>query len=82
MPLDLAVGGYLRSDLVGGTGPHFLCHGGVGGSIGCADLDTGMAVSICHNRMVHAVELNEQHPYAMLCTEIARLAQAALARSR
>jgi CubicO group peptidase (beta-lactamase class C family) len=80
VPLDLTVGGYWRSDLVGGTGPHFLCHGGVGGSIGWADLDTGVAVSICHNRMFHAVELNDQHPYAMLRTEIARLAQAALAR--
>jgi CubicO group peptidase (beta-lactamase class C family) len=82
VPLDLTAGGYWRSDLVGGTGPHFLCHGGVGGSIGWADLDTGVAVSICHNRMFHAVELNDQHPYAMLRTEIARLAQAALARSR
>jgi CubicO group peptidase (beta-lactamase class C family) len=78
----LPITGRSTASTVGGTGPHLLCHGGVGGSIGWADLDTGVAVSICHNRMFHALELNDQHPYAMLRTEIARLVQAALARSR
>ena len=27
------------------------CHGGAGGSFTWADLDTGLAVSLCHNRM-------------------------------
>jgi hypothetical protein len=54
----------------------------VGGSIGWADLDTGVAVSICHNRMFQAAELNDQHPYAQLRSEIAGLTQAALACSR
>jgi hypothetical protein len=47
MPLDLTVGGHWRWDLVAGTGPHFLCHGGVGGAIGWADLGTGVAIAIC-----------------------------------
>jgi CubicO group peptidase (beta-lactamase class C family) len=34
-----------------GRGPHILEHGGAGGSVGWADLDTGLAVAITHNRM-------------------------------
>ncbi len=34
-----------------GTGTHVLTHPGAGGSIGWADLDTKLAVTICHNRM-------------------------------
>jgi CubicO group peptidase (beta-lactamase class C family) len=28
-----------------------ICHPGAGNSIGWADVDTGLAVSVCHNRM-------------------------------
>ncbi|MGH9088598.1 MAG: serine hydrolase domain-containing protein [Acidimicrobiales bacterium] len=34
-----------------GPNPHVLAHPGIGGSIGWADPDTGLAVSICHNWM-------------------------------
>ena len=31
--------------------PQAICHPGAGNSIGWADLQTGLAVAICHNRM-------------------------------
>ncbi|MCW2991779.1 MAG: hypothetical protein JWM73_2373 [Solirubrobacterales bacterium] len=34
-----------------GDGPHILCHPGAGGSIGWADLDTGLSCAITHNWM-------------------------------
>ena len=34
-----------------GPNPHVLAHPGIGGSIGWADPDIGLAVSICHNWM-------------------------------
>lgn len=34
-----------------GPNPHVLAHPGIGGSIGWADPDSGLAVSICHNWM-------------------------------
>ena len=78
-PLDLTIGGYWKSEVVAGTGSHFLCHGGVGGSIGWADLDNRMAVSICHNRMFQAAQLDDAHPYSMLRREITAVTRAALA---
>lgn len=78
-PLDLTVGGYWKSEVVAGTGNHFLCHGGVGGSIGWADLDNRVAVSICHSRMFQAAELNNEHPYSMLRREITAVTRAVLA---
>jgi CubicO group peptidase (beta-lactamase class C family) len=63
-PVWVGVGGYrlggagpstnpnARSALLAGTvGEHILCHGGAGGSFAWADLDTGLGVSLCHNRM-------------------------------
>jgi len=63
-PVWVGIGGYrlggagpstnpnARSALLAGTvGEHILCHGGAGGSFAWADLDTGLAVSLCHNRM-------------------------------
>jgi CubicO group peptidase (beta-lactamase class C family) len=37
--------------------PRALCHPGMGGSIGWADLDSGLAVAFCHNRMFDTIEL-------------------------
>ena len=34
-----------------GDGPHILCHPGAGGSIGWADLDSGLSCAITHNWM-------------------------------
>jgi CubicO group peptidase (beta-lactamase class C family) len=45
-----------------GDGPHILCHPGAGGSIGWADLDTGLAVVILHNRMQDAATFSSTDP--------------------
>lgn len=52
------------ADPVVGNGAHTLCHPGAGGSIAWADIDTGLAGAICHNRMfsAEAVQLAE-HPF-------------------
>jgi CubicO group peptidase (beta-lactamase class C family) len=53
----IGVGGYWLggatppAEPVIGTGRHTLASNGAGGSIAWADLDTGLAVAICHNRM-------------------------------
>jgi CubicO group peptidase (beta-lactamase class C family) len=39
--------------------PRALCHPGMGGSIGWADLETGLAVAFCHNRMFDTVDVQE-----------------------
>lgn len=36
-----------------------LCHPGMGGSIGWADLDSGVAVAFCHNRMFDTIDIAE-----------------------
>lgn len=36
-----------------------LCHPGMGGSIGWADLDSKLAVAFCHNRMFDTIEIAE-----------------------
>jgi CubicO group peptidase (beta-lactamase class C family) len=53
----IGVGGYWLggptppAEPVIGSGVHTLASNGAGGSIAWADLDTGLAVAICHNRM-------------------------------
>lgn len=39
--------------------PRALCHPGMGGSIGWADLESGLAVAFCHNRMFDTVDIQE-----------------------
>jgi CubicO group peptidase (beta-lactamase class C family) len=70
IPIDLTVGGYWNSDLIAGTGRHFLCHAGYGSSVGWADLDANVAVSICHNRLFQLPQLDEHHPYGVLRANI------------
>jgi len=36
-----------------------LCHPGMGGSIGWADPDSGLAVAFCHNRMFDTIDIAE-----------------------
>jgi CubicO group peptidase (beta-lactamase class C family) len=50
----------------GGFG-HVLCHPGAGGAIGWADLDTGLAVAICHDRMFGAPP---EHPFAAIADAV------------
>jgi CubicO group peptidase (beta-lactamase class C family) len=57
----IGVGGYWLggetppAEPVIGTGRHTLASNGAGGSIAWADLETGLAVAICHNRMFRIV---------------------------
>jgi CubicO group peptidase (beta-lactamase class C family) len=46
----------------GGLG-HVLSHPGAGGAVGWADLDSGLAVAICHDRMFAVVP---EHPFAAI----------------
>jgi CubicO group peptidase (beta-lactamase class C family) len=50
----------------GGLG-RVLCHTGAGGSIAWAELDTGLAVAICHDRMFDAPD---EHPFAALADAV------------
>jgi CubicO group peptidase (beta-lactamase class C family) len=49
--MPMGKGGFWLDGTVFGGGPGVLCHAGLGGSAGFADLKTGLAVSICHNRL-------------------------------
>lgn len=48
-----------------------LCHTGAGGTLAWADLDTGLAVAICHNRMFAAVS---EHPFAEIAAGVRQVA--------
>ena len=58
--LNLGMGGFWlggespSAPPVVGRNPHTICHPGAGGSIGWADPDARLAVTICHNRMFDA----------------------------
>lgn len=58
-------GGGVVVDPVVGSGRAILSHGGAGGSIGWADIDSGLAAVITHNRMFGAVRA-EAHPFVAL----------------
>jgi CubicO group peptidase (beta-lactamase class C family) len=49
--MPMGKGGFWLDGTVMGGGPGVLCHAGLGGSCGFADLETGLSVSICHNRL-------------------------------
>jgi CubicO group peptidase (beta-lactamase class C family) len=67
----IGVGGYWLggttppAEPVIGAGRHTLASNGAGGSIAWADLDTGLAVAICHNRMFRIVPPlpPDEHPF-------------------
>jgi CubicO group peptidase (beta-lactamase class C family) len=67
----IGVGGYWLggptppAEPVIGTGAHTLASNGAGGSIAWADLDTGLAVAICHNRMFRIAPPlpPDEHPF-------------------
>jgi CubicO group peptidase (beta-lactamase class C family) len=61
-----------------GRGKHILEHGGAGGSYGWADLDTGLAVTVTHNRMfVSESTPMEEHPFWPLAEAARRVAAGA-----
>lgn len=67
----IGVGGYWLggptppAEPVIGVGPHTLASNGAGGSIAWADLNTGLAVAICHNRMFRIMPPlpPDEHPF-------------------
>jgi len=78
----IGVGGYWLGSVgdegnpLVGRGPHILEHGGAGGSYGWADLDTGLAVGITHNRMFQSEGMSlEDHPFGQLAEAIREVAK-------
>jgi CubicO group peptidase (beta-lactamase class C family) len=53
--------GFWISDPVAGSGPGIICNVGAGGAVAWADLDSGLAVAITHNRLFAGVPI-ESHP--------------------
>jgi CubicO group peptidase (beta-lactamase class C family) len=61
--MPMSKGGFWLDGTVFGGGPGVLCHAGLGGSAGFADLETGLAVSICHNRLFAGYSVKKpDHP--------------------
>jgi CubicO group peptidase (beta-lactamase class C family) len=65
--MPMGKGGFWLDGTVMGGGPGVLCHAGLGGSCGFADLETGLAVSICHNRLFGGFNVKSpDHPFHAL----------------
>lgn len=64
----------MASTPVVGTDPRVLLHPGAGGSVAWAELDTGLAVAICHNRM-HAGPFGPSaHPFRPIAESVRAVA--------
>jgi CubicO group peptidase (beta-lactamase class C family) len=50
-PMPVGVGGYWLAAPGGQAEGRIISHTGAGGTLGWADVDTGLAVAFCHNRM-------------------------------
>jgi CubicO group peptidase (beta-lactamase class C family) len=48
-----------------------LAHPGAGGTVGWAELDIGLSVAICHDRMFAAVS---EHPFKAVADAVRRIA--------
>ncbi|WP_141576602.1 serine hydrolase [Actinomadura sp. WMMA1423] len=57
-----------------GPDPRILHHPGAGGSISWAELDTGLAVSICHNRMHEGPFEASGHPFVPIAEAVRAVA--------
>lgn len=74
---------------LGGVGGHLLVgenaqilhHPGAGGSIGWAELDSGLAVAICHNVMLSGPTTAESHPFMPIVEAVRAVARNVRARS-
>jgi CubicO group peptidase (beta-lactamase class C family) len=65
--MPMGKGGFWLDGTVMGGGPGVLCHAGLGGSCGFADLETGLTVSICHNRLFAGFNVKSpDHPFHAL----------------
>jgi CubicO group peptidase (beta-lactamase class C family) len=65
--------GFWLADVVAGSKPGLICNVGAGGAVGWADLETGLAVGICHNRMFAGKPAGE-HPLVPLGDAVRALA--------
>lgn len=70
------LGGYgLMSERMLGSKTSVIGHPGAGGTVGLADIDTGLAFAITHNRMFPFESVPDNfHPFLPLCRELFRLA--------
>jgi CubicO group peptidase (beta-lactamase class C family) len=66
--------GFWVADPAAGSGPSLVCSVGAGGAVSWADLDTGLAVSICHNRMF-SLAPGAEHPLAPLGEAVREVAR-------
>jgi CubicO group peptidase (beta-lactamase class C family) len=57
--------GFWVADAIAGESPGLICNVGAGGAVVWADLETGLAAAVCHNRMFGAVPVDE-HPLVPL----------------
>jgi CubicO group peptidase (beta-lactamase class C family) len=57
-------------------GPNVLCHPGVGGAIGWADLDLGLGAAICLNRLIpsHPPPSPADHPFTAIGAALREIA--------
>jgi CubicO group peptidase (beta-lactamase class C family) len=73
--MPMGMGGFWLDGTVMGGGPGVLCHAGLGGSCGFADLESGLAVSICHNRLFGGFNVKSpDHPFHALGQAIREVA--------
>lgn len=72
--MPLSSRGYWLDDVVVGGEPNLVCNVGAGGAIAWANLDTGIAVAICHNRMF-AAPPGEEHPLVPLGAAVREIAR-------
>jgi CubicO group peptidase (beta-lactamase class C family) len=69
-------GGFWLDGTVFGGGPGVLCHAGLGGSCGFSDFESGLAVSICHNRLFAGFKVTKpDHPFFELGRVIREIAR-------
>lgn len=60
--------------LLVGENPQILHHPGAGGSMGWAELDSGLAVAICHNVMLSGPATAEDHPFMPIVEAVRAIA--------
>lgn len=68
--------------LLVGDNPTILHHPGAGGSIGWAELDSGLAVAICHNVMLSGPTTAEDHPFVPVVEAVRAIAKNVIADHR
>lgn len=61
--------------LLVGENPQILHHPGAGGSMGWAELDSRLAVAICHNVMLSGPATAEDHPFVPIVEAVRTIAQ-------